>query len=207
MDEHLKPPGADGDTAGFQEISTEHDDLRILSRSPHPYHQQAHEILEPSDSILRSPSSVPIRQDNANNQLLPFPTFSKDSTPITESGTEADDETYVKRLPPSKAKSHKGLRGRNELPSGAATPPLTPVIDVDLNGLAVLERTRAKDEYKRRRSDRRRRNRELGRRGAEVAILGSLAWLVSRNPTVKPVAALWRDGESRILTLNLGGLG
>ncbi|CAN8095601.1 unnamed protein product [Discula destructiva] len=197
MDEHLKPPNPDEKTTGLNEESKGHEDLRLLSRSPHPYHQRAHEILEPSDNILVRASSIPSHrephQDNIKDQLLPFPASSKDSTPATESGTEADDETYVKRLPPSRTKLHKGLRGRNEVPSGPGTPLLTPATDENLDGLAIQEQIRRREDHKRHKADQRKRNRVLGRRGAEAAILSSLAWLVVRNPAVKPVAALWEN--------------
>lgn len=196
MDDNLKPPGPDEGATSFNKPPAEDEDLPILSRRPHPYHQQTHELLEP---VFTGTSSAPIPEDVTNKQLLPIPTSSKDSTPVNESGTEADDETYVKRLPPSKARLHKGLRGRNEVPSGPGTPLLTPAFDGGFDGIAIQEKTRLREDYKRLMFNTRKRNRELGRRGAEVAILGSLAWLVLRNSTAAPTAALWKNGESRCL--------
>lgn len=196
MDDRLKSPGSAEGATGFNKHQKEDDDLPILSRRPTPYHQQTHELLEP---VFTRTRSVPIHQDSTDKQLLPFPLSSKDSTPVNESGTEADDETYVKRLPPSKTKLHKGLRGRNEVPSGPGTPLLTPAIDGGFDGVAIQEKMRLREEHKRLLFNTRKRNRELGRRGAEVAILGSLAWLVLRNPQAAPTVALWRKGESCFL--------
>lgn len=192
MAENMKPPGPDEGITAFHRDPDAAEGLCILSRSPHPYRRTTHELLEPSNTVLARASSKPTRHDH---QLLPFPLFTKEPTPVTESGTEADDETYVRKLPPSRTKSNKGLRGRNEVPSGPGTPLLTPVIDGDFEGFAAGEKIRIKEEYKRRKMTARKRNREMGRRGAEVAILGSLTWLVLRNPTVAPVAALWKHGE------------
>ncbi|KAJ4389172.1 dolichol kinase [Gnomoniopsis smithogilvyi] len=190
MDENLKPLCPDGADVGFSNQAKENEALRLLSRSPHPYHRQQYELLQPSDRLLAQSTSNPHPgSDDASDQPAHFPVFAKDSTPATDSGTEADDETYLKRLPPFKAKLHKGLRGRNEALSGPGTPLLTPATEGDLNGISLLGQSRAKEEYKRRKSDTRKRNAVLGRRGAEVAILGSLACLVL---TKEPAAALWK---------------
>lgn len=192
MHQTLKPLGPDGATTGFSHQAKENEALRLLSRSPHPYHRQNYELLQPSDQLLAQSASHPHpKSDDASARPSYSPVFTKDSTPATDSGTEADDETYLKRLPPFKVKLHKGLRGRNEALSGPGTPLLTPATDGDYNSFSTQGYSRAKEEHKRRRSDTRKRNAELGRRGAEVAILGSLAFLVL---TKEPVAALWKKG-------------
>lgn len=193
MAEHLKPLGPDGATTGFSPQLKEKEALRLLSRSPHPYHRQNFELLQPSDQLVaQSASNTVLESNNAHDPPTPFPVFAKDSTPATDSGTEADDETYLKRLPPFKAKLHKGLRGHNEVLSGPGTPLLTPATEGDSNGIFSQSHIRSKEEYKRRKADTRKRNAELGRRGAEVAILGSLAGLVL---SLEPVAALWKKGK------------
>lgn len=193
MDEHLKPFGPNGSTTGFSNELKEDEGLRLLSRSPHPYHRQNYELHQPSDRVLAQATAIPTHQsDNVDDQIVPFPVFAKDTTPVTDSGTEADDETYLKRLPPFKAKLHKGLRGRNEVLSGPGTPLMTPATEGEFNGIFAQGQSRMKDEYKRRKVDTRKRNAELGRRGAEVAILGSLTCLVM---TVEPIAALWKNGK------------
>ncbi|KAJ4423527.1 dolichol kinase [Gnomoniopsis sp. IMI 355080] len=190
MDENLKPLGSDGATTGFNHQRNENEALRLLSRSPHPYHRQNYELLQPSDRLLAQATSSPRPEsDAAFDQLSHLPVFAKDSTPSTDSGTEADDETYLKRLPPFKVKLHKGLRGRNEALSGPGTPLLTPATDLDFNGIPSHGQARAKEEHKRRKSDAKTRNAVLGRRGAEVAILGTLACLVL---TKEPAVALYK---------------
>lgn len=192
MHEKLKPLGPDGATTGFNSQANENEALRLLSRSPHPYHRQNYELLQPSDQLLAQTNSHPrAESDDASAQPSPAPVFTKDSTPATDSGTEADDETYLKRLPPFKAKLHKGLRGRNEALSGPGTPLLTPATEGEFNSISLQGYSRTKEEHKRRKLDKRRRNAVLGRRVAEVAILGSLASLVL---TKEPVAALWKKG-------------
>lgn len=196
MDDSLKAPapGPNEGATGFNKHPKEGDNLLLLSRQPHPYHQQTHELFEP---VFARRSSERNHQDITNDHLSPAPAYSKDSNPVNESGTEADDETYVKRLPSSKTKLHKGLRGRNEVPSGPGTPLLTPAMDGGaFDGIAFQEKVRLREEYKRHILTSRKRNRELGRRGAEVAILGSLAWLVFRKSTAAPTAAVWKNGES-----------
>lgn len=193
MHEKLKPLGPpDGATTGFSNQANENEALRLLSRSPHPYHRQNYELLQPSDQLLAQSTSHPHPEsDDASTQPSHFPVFTKDSTPATDSGTEADDETYLKRLPPFKAKLHKGLRGRNEALSGPGTPLLTPATEGEFNSIPLQGHSRTKEEHKRRKIDTRRRNAVLGRRAAEVAILGSLACLVLIK---EPVAALWKKG-------------
>ena len=48
--------------------------------------------------------------------------FGRDSVPGSDSGTEADDEHFLKGLPAPRSKLHKGLRGMNEVLSGVSTP-------------------------------------------------------------------------------------
>lgn len=193
MEENLKPLGPDGATTGFNHQTNENEALRLLSRSPHPYHRQNYELLQPSDRLLARATSNPHPDfDAASDQPSHLPVFVKDSTPSTDSGTEADDETYLKRLPPFKAKLHKGLRGRNEALSGPGTPLLTPATEVDSNGISSHGQKSAKEEHKRRKQDAKKRNAVLGRRVAEVASLGTLACLVL---TREPAAALWKKGR------------
>lgn len=101
-------------------------DLPWLSRSPHPYHRNSRELQQPSELFLRPrPSAVP----------------------LSDSGTEADDEHFLKGLPAPRAKPHKGLRGSvNELmsglSSGLSTPFLTPShlhgnIDTDVSSIGI----------------------------------------------------------------------
>ncbi|KAI3396469.1 hypothetical protein diail_12189 [Diaporthe ilicicola] len=193
MSSSLKPPRPDPITLPPNEELDDQESLRALSRSPHPYLRHKWELLEPSDSVISRASSIPTHTPgDARDQLIPSPAFTKDSTPNTDSGTEADDEIFVKRLPAPKARLHKGLRGRPEPPSGLATPLLTPSIgDGDIDTSRSKER-RA-EEQKRYRAEKARCQKELIRRATEVLILSGLGRLVINNPDVIPVIASHRN--------------
>lgn len=192
MSNNLEPPRA---SATSNDLIKDKENLRGLSRTPKPYHRQKWELLEPSDRITYRASSIPTHKfDDVHDQLLPSPAFTNISTPTTDSGTEADDENLVKRLPAPRAKLHKGLRGRSEPPSGAVTPLLTPTaVDVDL-GIVGKGRGRIKEDYKRSLVERTKRNKEVTRRASEVLILYGLAKLVISNPDVQTVVATWGTG-------------
>lgn len=167
MPDHLGPA-----TTACDDVLTgpDHDDLRLLSRSPHPYHRQTSELLEPSTS-----SSYAARQS-------PQP---------TDSGTEADDEHFLKGLPAPR-RLHKGLRGRNEALSGYSTPLLTPLARLDGQGRRLSSFGAKKgtpwnqtpsdaDEWKKKRA------REIIRRLTEILIVGVLGLSVYANAQVRPV--------------------
>lgn len=193
MSSSLKPPRPEPITVSPNDELEDQENLRTLSRSPHPYLRHKWELLEPSDSFIPRATSIPTHTPgDARDQLIPSPAFTKDSTPNTDSGTEADDEIFVKRLPAPRARLHKGLRGRPEPPSGVATPLLTPsFLEGDLDTTRGKER-RAEDE-KRHRAENARRRKELIRRATEVLILSGLGRLVVTNPDVSPVAASHRE--------------
>jgi len=181
----LQPPGASSQLASDAEEEREH--LRILTRSPHPYHRQRSEILEPSDRLLYAATALDATVIS----------FAKDSTPASESGTEADDEHFLKGLPAPKQRLHKGLRGRNEPLSGSSTPLLSP---------AVLEEEGRKsspgpthgllDRDKRALAEKSRRRKELIRRSMEVLLLACQAGLVASNQDVQPFLQLYRRGKA-----------
>lgn len=170
-----------------------HDGLRALSRSPHPYHRLPSELLEPTDRVApTSPSSAP--------SLSSFPSFAKESPLASESGTEADDEHFLKGLPAPRARLHKGLRGRNEQLSGTSTPlPWPAVLEEEAEGRKP-HWTAGHGEYER--GDRkgaaecmRRRRRELVRRVAEVLLLACQARMVASNPDVRPLLRAYCKGN------------
>ncbi|CAK7203507.1 dolichol kinase [Sporothrix eucalyptigena] len=126
------------------------DGLRLLTRSPHPYHHRNTDLLHAADRIasLAHPPTSSTTQPrtrpsplNLPHSTTPIPTstsamslssitsgfFSKDSGPGSDSGTEADDEHFLKGLPAPRSKPHKGLRGMNEVLSGISTP-LRPIL-------------------------------------------------------------------------------
>jgi hypothetical protein len=173
--------------------------LRVLSRSPHPYHHQIHDLPHPADRLVyrRSSSAVSQAADDASSDdlLSPFPSFSKDSPFGSDSGTEADDEHFLRGLPAPKARLHKGLRGRNELLSGTSTPLLSP---------AILEEEGRKDGRNRLpgqaaatdffKDKKYRRTKELIRRSTEFGLVFGLALLVRSNRKVHPIAISWHRG-------------
>lgn len=193
MSSSLKPPRPEPLNVAPNDDLDDKENLRTLSRSPHPYLRHKWEILDPSDSFISRASSIPIHAPaDARDQLIPSPAFTKDSTPNTDSGTEADDEIFVKRLPAPRARLHKGLRGRPEPPSGVATPLLTPSLpDGDVGTSRGRER-RTEDE-KRHRAEQTRRRKEIIRRATEVLILFGLGRLVVSNPDVRRIVASHKE--------------
>ncbi|KAL2025074.1 hypothetical protein VTK56DRAFT_76 [Thermocarpiscus australiensis] len=173
MPEHLQPPTT---LAGADSAEDSHDNLRALSRSPHPYHRRNSELLDPSDRFgcRASTARGTVVENSSAGLTVPFPSFARDSTPASESGTEADDEHFLKGLPAPKARLHKGLRGKNEPLSGTSTPLLSP---------AVLEG--ASERNKRAAPERIRRRKELIRRAAELILLVCQVGMVASKPDVQ----------------------
>lgn len=172
-------------------------DLRFLSRSPHPYHRQRSELLEPSD-ILAYKAAVAVARNSTDATSL----FAKGSTPVSDSGTEADDEHVLKRLPAPKARLHKGLRGQNEPLSGSSTPVLSPATVEEQCRLVPTAITRNKRHSKKRSgAEATRRRKELVRRSVEVLLLGCLGALVRENHHVRAYVALYQRGMRPIIWL------
>lgn len=198
MPEHLEPPTV---PIGPGSSDDDHASLRILSRSPHPYHRLNSELLEPSDRIAyRRSNSADGNEDDPNAPSLhSFPSFARDSPLPSESGTEADDEHFLKGLPAPKARLHKGIRGRNEALSGSSTPLLSPDMleeegrKADLNaGHGGYERDRKSA------GERSRRRKELVRRATEVLLLVCQGGLAASNPDVRPFLRLYRKGNCAV---------
>jgi hypothetical protein len=168
----------------------EHANLRALNRSPHPYHiRQFGNLLGVHNGESSSKS--------ANGHLSPIP-FSKESTPISDSGTEADDEHFLKGLPAPKVKSHKGLRGRNEVISGSPSPLLSPsVLDDEIDAHVSLLGKPGKSKKRQKRRlllDALRRNKNLVRRIIEFGLVGFLGCMVVTNRHVSPIFKTWYKG-------------
>ncbi|KAK6952191.1 hypothetical protein Daesc_006724 [Daldinia eschscholtzii] len=173
MPEHLDPPPQDA--------------LRLLSRSPHPYHRQHSELLEPSDRL----AYVTLRGD-----AKPIPSgVSREVTPSSDSGTEADDEHFLKGLPAPK-RSRKGLRGRNEALSGTSTPIPSPAV-LEEEGRRMSYNMK-KDETIGKRpqtpADRARRRKEIVRRSTELLLIGLLGVVVCANTDVQSILGRWNRG-------------
>ncbi|KAI1414209.1 hypothetical protein F5Y13DRAFT_18319 [Hypoxylon sp. FL1857] len=173
MPEHLDP--------------SEHEALRLLSRSPHPYHRQNSELLEPSDRFAYGPSG----RDHLDAPSAPS-SASREVTPSSDSGTEADDEHFLKGLPAPR-RLRKGLRGRNEVLSGTSTPIPSPAL-LEEEG-RKLSYNLKKDAHLGKRpqspADRVRRRKEIVRRSTELLIIGFLGLVVFSNNNVRPILHRW----------------
>ncbi|KAL5604192.1 uncharacterized protein BROUX77_004378 [Berkeleyomyces rouxiae] len=104
---------------------------------------------------------------------------------VSDSGTEADNEYFLRSLPAPKTRLHKGLRGEEEPLSGASTPLLAPLPQRGRNPSATTE-TSDIEKIKRRNK----RLRLLVRRATEVAIVAALSSIVVMNEGVKAVIRL-----------------
>lgn len=169
------------------------EDLTIGTRTPKPYYRQSFELLEPSERLIHRAATVALSQ----SQSQPSPTSAHGSNPASDSGTEADDEHFLKGLPAPKTRLHKGLRGRNEPLSGTSTPLLTPnAIDDDGGEPDLNPRSSASIRSKRSEAERARRRKEVVRRGAEVLLLACQGLLVASNHDVQPFLRTHRKGTS-----------
>ncbi|KAK4230452.1 dolichol kinase sec59 [Podospora fimiseda] len=159
--------------------------LRTLSRSPHPYHRQNSELHEPSDRLIYRTNRRIEANDNGDSE--PFPSLIN-STTASDSGTEADDEHFLKGLPAPKARLHKGLRGKDEPLSGCSTPLLSPAV---LEEEGRKRPPRVKNGEKRAISDRIRRRKELVRRATEILLLGCEGVLIATSHNVRPTVRIY----------------
>ncbi|TDZ31248.1 Dolichol kinase sec59 [Colletotrichum sidae] len=195
MPEHLDP------NALFCHDTDDKDELRTLSRSPHPYHHLSTELPHPAHRLVYSATSTPPKDSSADSSRTPspFPSFTKDSSQGSDSGTEADDEHFLKGLPAPKVRLHKGLRGRNEVISGASTPLFSPDTQGDED---AVRRLKEKEQRLKFWEDRNyRRTKEVIRRVSEFVLVGSLFAVVGSNSKVKPVFAAWNQDLRFVATL------
>ncbi|KAK2593224.1 dolichol kinase [Conoideocrella luteorostrata] len=170
------------------------DELRALNRTPHPYHHQSSELPHPSDrfTTVHRDGSHDANHDSARLSPTGFPIFSKESTSASDSGTEADDEHFLKGLPAPKVRLHKGLRDVDDPISGVSTPLPSPAIlqDERIQGISEILTSR-RDAPKKRSSDVWRRNRILVRRATEAGIVASLGYMVVTSSHVTPLFRIW----------------
>ncbi|CAH0058999.1 unnamed protein product [Clonostachys solani] len=173
------PPSPDAD---------EQDTLRDLNRTPHPYHHQSLELPYASDRLL-VPENQTQTQNGSASLLSPY---AKDSSPASESGTEADDEHFLKGLPAPKTRLHKGLRGQDEVLSGTSTPILSPGVgEDDIVTSTEKPKSQKRIAQKRRVIETLRRNKNLTQRAVEVIIVASLGMMVRANPQVAELLDYW----------------
>ncbi|KAI1776006.1 hypothetical protein F4818DRAFT_440385 [Hypoxylon cercidicola] len=173
MPEHLDP--------------SEQGALRLLSRSPHPYHHQNSELLDPSDHFEYKSSQI-----NPTSTRSVRPSTSREITPSSDSGTEADDEHFLKGLPAPR-RLRKGLRGRNELLSGTSTPIPSPAsFEEEGRRLSYnLKRESHLGKSPRGPAEALRRRKEAVRRFTEFLIIGFLGVVVRTNIHVQPILRKW----------------
>lgn len=176
----------------------EQSSLRTLSRSPHPYHHQNFELPHASDRfVLRNEPAQDIDNDEVSDIVSPtaYPALPKDSPQTSDSGSEADDEHFLKGLPAPKTRLHKGLRGRNEPLSGTSTPLSSPGI-VEDEGKQSIEKKFNVDNLPEplRIFDVVRRRRVLIQRATEGGIVVALGLMVISNREVSRLLSIWGKG-------------
>ena len=193
------------------EEHTDFGKLRVLSRSPHPYHRrksgpQTSRESRPEtgdNNYLPSPSPTPSPGDTGDEESTSANRNLARRRPArtpSDSGTEADDEGFslLKRLPAPPIRPKKGLRGSRTPVLGAASPQITPAYLSDAGrrfsvefGVASLaaDDTGQKDsaEVERRlRIFKSRRNAELKRRGFETILVASIGGVALLGRSVLP---------------------
>ncbi len=183
------------------------DALWWLSRSPHPYFRQKFELAHPSEGFptislpprppLRNPQSEDKEQDGSKSQSRSY----REST-NSDSGTEADDEHFLKGLPAPKLRPHKGLRGLEGSLSSTPSPLLSPaILDEDPTKVrnhlrkastTILDETEVQKAAEKLRH---RRRAEILRRAIEGAILLLVGSTLCLDLDVQKLLDLWSRGE------------
>jgi hypothetical protein len=177
----------------------EQENLRALNRTPHPYHHQSEHLPYAADRFDVRKEPGQLRSRSTGNGTTKWPSSIadayKESSHGSDSGTEADDEHFLKGLPAPKTKLHKGLRGQNEHLSGTPSPMPSP----------TWAEEEAKD-YTQKPIARQqplgirilgvvRHNKNLTQRATEAGIVTCLSLMVLANEQVQPVAKAWDRGK------------
>ncbi|KAF5026526.1 hypothetical protein F66182_1386 [Fusarium sp. NRRL 66182] len=191
MTEHLSPESLNALDPDEQAS------LRALSRSPHPYHHQNTDLPHLSDrfSLRNRQAQTAKNGDDADHapSSTAWPPMLKDSPQTSDSGSEADDEHYLKGLPAPRANLHKGLRGLNEPLSGSSTPLPSPAI-LDGNTIRTIDKPPMPietPETKRLLEALKRRRRVVVRRATEAGIVLALGLMVASNTQVSQLLGIW----------------
>jgi hypothetical protein len=208
------PPKAANSNEEF--LSVDGPILRELNRSPHPYHRQQIRLQESartsgvSTPANRSPlQTVRNTDDEASPEDVDGHKSSQDVRYSTgsESGTEADDEHFLKGLPAPRSRPHKGLRSDSGLSVRTASPLPSPAL-LDQYG-EVLPKYRAKtgrvadasmtSEDIRNAEDkfRRKRKLEITRRSTEVCLLAFVGFILLRQQDVRYIIHQVQEGKLR----------
>lgn len=200
MPDHLRP-NANASSSSLTPLDAEeHARLRTLNRTPKPYHHLSPELPYASDRFTvrdsKPTESFPKYDEDDQHHTPPY---LKDSSPASESGTEADDEHFLKGLPAPKVKLHKGLRGQEESISRATTPLPSPR-PYDKDGSDYLKKPHPPRQAAERKRPLEilRRNKNLVQRATEAAIVTSLGLMVRANDQVKPLMDDWGRGTTNI---------
>ncbi|KAF4449821.1 hypothetical protein F53441_7016 [Fusarium austroafricanum] len=191
MTEHLAPDSLNALDPDEQA------NLRVRSRTPHPYFHQNADLPHLSDRFtLRNRQAQSAKtSDDATHEPSPttWPSFLKDSPQTSDSGSEADDEHYLKGLPAPKANLHKGLRGLNEPLSGTSTPLPSPALPDGHTAHTVDKQPMPTEtpETKRLLEALKRRRRVVVRRITEAGIVLALGLMVASNSQVQQLLKIW----------------
>ncbi|KJZ73153.1 hypothetical protein HIM_07537 [Hirsutella minnesotensis 3608] len=182
--------------------------IRGRNRSPHPYHHLSFQLQYPAERFGPHNETRDALGDEAsllNEHALLI--VSKDHSTGSTSGTEADDEHFLKGLPAPKVKLHKGLRGHNEYTSGLSTPLASPPPLDEIDHARLLEKLPDAQvgPFKRPVVEAARRNRVLIRRATEVCVVASLGYMVCSNSRVAPLFDTWRQ-DFKALSLLVASL-
>lgn len=162
--------------------------LRSLSRSPHPYHHQRSELphatLRPRATFQTGPS--PLRSRQYTDDEWSGEGIRSARGTESDSGTEADDEHFLKGLPAPRWRPHKGLRGGDRTFSGSPSPLASPEILNEvpdklsdyLKGPASATHVHEADIRKTNEKFQRKRMTEFVRRLIEISLLNVLGAIV-----------------------------
>lgn len=200
MPEDLKSPATRNDTKS----AGQGESLRLLSRSPHPYHRQSAPVppMVGSASLRATQSPLRFEQGTDDEDIAEArPSHSRGS----DSGTEADDEHFLKGLPAPRIRPHKGLRGTSDGSySGSPSPLLSPVLLSDeirakqWQRRKIAESANSQNEEELRdavEKFRRKRAAELKRRAIEMVLLVVVGTIIFSRNDVRAVAGGWKNGE------------
>ncbi|KAG6243295.1 hypothetical protein E4U23_006586 [Claviceps purpurea] len=184
-------PSIPGSPLSMPPDPEQQDALRNRDRTPHPYHRHSAQLPHSSEHV---PNNISVAASRHVTHLSP-PTrasFSHESTAGSESGTEADDEHFLRGLPAPKVKLHKGLRGSNEPISGVSTPIPSPAFS-EFDHVQNLTSKMAPSErlLGELALDVLRRNRNLVRRAAETAIVAFLGYVAVTSTQASPIVRIW----------------
>lgn len=193
MPEHLTPAISLSHAPNDLPNNNTKDTFSLRPRSPHPYHRQHFELHDPLGRFDYGTLRPERREDTDSADLASAHSNSpQDATPSSDSGSEADDEHFLKGLPAPKSKLHKGVRGHDEALSGTATPVPSPgsLDEAAEKPSDAAKKDGARGQDPRVFAERFKRRREVVRRLTELLIVGSLGIIVGCNENVR---LLWRQ--------------